>query len=166
MGGNQIDEALDLSRIYRARDRPTWRSTSGGFAGRHDGVVKRHAGAGKTRLVRAAAAACGIANEQVVSPTFVLCQEYHGQRTLYHMDVYRIADDDEFLNLGPEECFESSGITFVEWAEKVVACLPEERIEVVVEVVSETSREFHFSAIGQPYEEILDQLAASCREST
>jgi tRNA threonylcarbamoyladenosine biosynthesis protein TsaE len=122
-------------------------------------------GAGKTRLVRAVAAACGIANEQVVSPTYVLCQEYHGRRTIYHMDVYRIADDDEFLNLGPEEYFESSGIIFVEWAEKVVACLPDERIEIVVEVTSETSREFHFTAIGHQYEEVLNRLAASCSES-
>ena len=81
------------------------------------------------------------------------------------MDVYRIADDDEFLNLGPEEYYESNGIIFIEWAEKVAACLPDERIEVFVEVLSETSREFKFSAIGQQYEDVLDRLADSCRES-
>jgi tRNA threonylcarbamoyladenosine biosynthesis protein TsaE len=117
-------------------------------------------GAGKTHLVRAVAAACGVADDQVVSPTYVLCQEYHGQRTIYHMDVYRIGDDDEFLNLGPEEYFESNGIVLIEWAEKVAECLPDERIDVMVEVVSETSREFRFTAIGKRYEDVLDQLAA------
>ncbi len=117
-------------------------------------------GAGKTHLVRAIALACGIANDQVVSPTYVLCQEYHGRRTIYHMDVYRIGDEDEFLNLGPEEYFESNGIVLIEWAEKVADCLPDERIDVLVEVTSETSREFRFMAIGQRYEEVLDRLAA------
>jgi tRNA threonylcarbamoyladenosine biosynthesis protein TsaE len=117
-------------------------------------------GAGKTHLVRAVAAACGVADDQVVSPTYVLCQEYHGQRTIYHMDVYRIGDDDEFLNLGPEEYFESNGIVLIEWAEKVAECLPDERIDVLVEVVSETSREFRFTAIGKRYEGVLGRLAA------
>jgi tRNA threonylcarbamoyladenosine biosynthesis protein TsaE len=117
-------------------------------------------GAGKTHLVRAVAAACGIADDQVVSPTYVLCQEYHGQRTIYHLDVYRIGDEDEFLNLGPEEYFESNGIVLIEWAEKVAECLPDERIDVLVEVVSETSREFRFTAIGKRYEGVLGRLAA------
>ncbi len=117
-------------------------------------------GAGKTHLVRAVAAACGVADDQVVSPTYVLCQEYHGQRTIYHLDVYRIGDEDEFLNLGPEEYFESNGIVLIEWAEKVAECLPDERIDVLVEVVSETSREFRFTAIGKRYEGVLGRLAA------
>jgi tRNA threonylcarbamoyladenosine biosynthesis protein TsaE len=48
-------------------------------------------GAGKTRLVRGLAAACGVPADEVVSPTFILCQEYRGQRTLYHFDAYRPA---------------------------------------------------------------------------
>src|SRR5213078_3989368 len=48
-------------------------------------------GAGKTRLVQALAAACGIDRSEVVSPTFVLCHEHSGSRTLYHFDVYRLS---------------------------------------------------------------------------
>jgi tRNA threonylcarbamoyladenosine biosynthesis protein TsaE len=102
-------------------------------------------GAGKTRLVQAIAQQCGIAPENVSSPTFVLCQEHHGRRTLYHMDAYRLRDDDEFLQLGPEEYFESDGITLVEWADRVIDCLPAERLEIRIEVVDHTSREFRFS---------------------
>ena len=53
-------------------------------------------GAGKTRLVQAIAAATGVARRSVVSPTFVLVQQYEGRRTIYHLDAYRLRDEDEF----------------------------------------------------------------------
>ena len=52
-------------------------------------------GAGKTRLVQAMAEALGVDRRQVVSPTFVLIQEYRGQKAIYHIDAYRLRDDDE-----------------------------------------------------------------------
>lgn len=99
-------------------------------------------GAGKTRLVQAVAAAAGVAAGEVVSPTFVLIQEYHGRRPIYHFDAYRLRDDDEFLNLGPEEYFERPGLSFVEWADRVERCLPDDRVEIRIEVTGETSRRF------------------------
>ena len=126
-------------------------------------VVALHGtlGAGKTRLVRALAAVCGVPAENVVSPTFVLCQEYRGRRTLYHFDAYRIRDDDEFLELGPEEYFESPGITLIEWAERVERCLPEERLEITIEPTGETSREFTITATGAKFDAVIAELAGS-----
>ena len=118
-------------------------------------------GAGKTRLVQALAAACGVPPETVVSPTFVLCQEYHGRRTLYHMDAYRLKDDDEFLQLGPEEYFESDGITLIEWADRVIDCLPPQRLEIHIEVVGHAERQFRLVAVGQEAEGIISALAAA-----
>ena len=63
-------------------------------------------GAGKTRLVQAIAEAAGVDRRDVLSPTFVLIQEYHGRRSIYHIDAYRLRDEDEFLALGPEEYFD------------------------------------------------------------
>ena len=117
-------------------------------------------GAGKTRLVQALAAACGVPPETVVSPTFVLCQEYHGRRSLYHLDAYRLKDDDEFLQLGPEEYFESDGITLIEWADRVIDCLPPQRLEIHVEVVGDTARQFRLLAVGGSSPRILSELAA------
>ena len=57
-------------------------------------------------------------------PTFVLVQEHHGRRDIYHIDAYRLRDEDEFLALGPEEFFESDALVFVEWADRVESCLP------------------------------------------
>ena len=105
-------------------------------------------GAGKTRLVQAIAAACGVARDDVVSPTFVLCQRYQGDRTIYHLDAYRLHDDDEFRELGPEEFFESGGLTIIEWADKVADCLPDERLEIEIEVTGATARRFVVRGIG------------------
>jgi len=118
-------------------------------------------GAGKTRLVQAIAAAAGVDRREVVSPTFMLIQEYHGRRTLYHIDAYRLADEDEFLELGPDEYFESPAITLVEWADKVVGCLPRERIEIHIQVTGRHRRRFEISAVGRRYQQAVERLAAA-----
>jgi tRNA threonylcarbamoyladenosine biosynthesis protein TsaE len=106
-------------------------------------------GSGKTRLVQAIAAACGVPREEVLSPTFVLCQRYEGNRTIYHLDAYRLKDADEFRELGPEEFFESGGLTIIEWADKLPECLPDDRLEIDIDVTGPTSRRFVVRGIGQ-----------------
>ncbi len=103
-------------------------------------------GAGKTRLVQAVARALGVPAEAATSPTFVLVNEYRGRRPVYHFDAYRLRDEDEFIELGPEEYFESDGITFVEWADRVANCLPPERVEIECDAVGETQRRFTITA--------------------
>jgi tRNA threonylcarbamoyladenosine biosynthesis protein TsaE len=99
-------------------------------------------GAGKTRLVQAVAAAVGVPRENVTSPTFVLINEYkEGRVPIYHFDTYRLKDDDEFLALGPDEYFDSNGLTFVEWADRVADLLPE-RIEITIDVTGDGERQF------------------------
>jgi tRNA threonylcarbamoyladenosine biosynthesis protein TsaE len=115
-------------------------------------------GAGKTRLVQAIAAACGVDRGEVVSPTFVLCQKYTGDRVIFHLDAYRIRDDDEFRELGPEEFFESAGLTIIEWAEKVIDCLPDERLALEIEVTGPTARRFTVTAVGKSLEGLVKAL--------
>ena len=105
-------------------------------------------GAGKTRLVQAIAEAAGVDRRDVLSPTFVLIQEYHGRRTIYHIDAYRLRDEDEFLALGPEEYFDGDGLVLVEWADRVERCLPKDRIEIHIEVTGPQSRRFEIIALG------------------
>ncbi len=115
-------------------------------------------GAGKTRLVQALAAGCGVPAGEVTSPTFVLCQPYHADRTLYHLDAYRVRDLDEFLELGVEEYFAGPGITLIEWAERVADCLPREKLEVHIEITGELCRKFTLVAHGAALEQMLEQL--------
>ncbi len=103
-------------------------------------------GAGKTRLVQAFAAALGVPRDAATSPTFVLVNEYQGRLPIYHIDAYRLRDEDEFLELGPDEYFESAGVTFIEWADRVADCLPAERVEIQCEAVGENSRRFTLRA--------------------
>lgn len=115
-------------------------------------------GAGKTRLVQSVAEALGVPNDTVISPTFVLCQEYAGRLKLYHMDAYRLKDDDEFLQLGPDEYFESDGITMIEWADRVDACLPEDHLEIRIDPLDDSTREITISAIGEGFDAVLASL--------
>ena len=116
-------------------------------------------GAGKTRLVQAIAAGAGVDRRQVVSPTFVLVQEYHGRRAIYHIDAYRLRDEDEFQELGPEEFFDSPGLTLIEWADRVELCLPPERIDIHIAVTGPQSRRFEIQAVGPQYADVLQRLA-------
>ncbi|MEO8497321.1 MAG: tRNA (adenosine(37)-N6)-threonylcarbamoyltransferase complex ATPase subunit type 1 TsaE [Planctomycetota bacterium] len=115
-------------------------------------------GAGKTRLVQAIAAACGIDRTDVVSPTFVLCQHYSAARRFNHLDAYRIRDDDEFLELGVDEMFASDGITLVEWGERVRDCLPPDRVEIQIHVLGDTEREFCLSVVGDVAPRLCEEL--------
>mgnify|MGYP003310801328 FL=1 len=118
-------------------------------------------GAGKTYLVQSLASALGVARESVVSPTFVLCQEYQGSKKIVHVDAYRLRDEDEFLELGPQEWFESEGLTLIEWADRVESCLPVERLEIRIEVLPADARQFEMHAFGGSMVAALDALRAS-----
>jgi tRNA threonylcarbamoyladenosine biosynthesis protein TsaE len=115
-------------------------------------------GAGKTRLVQAVAAGCGVDRRDVVSPTFVLIHEYQGRRPVVHMDAYRVRDADEFLDLGPEEYFDGPGLVLVEWADRVESCLPRDRIEIHVEVTGAQTRRFEILATTPQYDAVFERL--------
>jgi tRNA threonylcarbamoyladenosine biosynthesis protein TsaE len=116
-------------------------------------------GAGKTRLVRAIAAALGVDPRDVLSPTFVLIHEYRGRMPVFHIDAYRLHDEAEFLALGPDEYFAADGIVLVEWADRVENCLPSQRLEVHIEVTGDQSRRFIITAMGERYLPLIQQLA-------
>jgi tRNA threonylcarbamoyladenosine biosynthesis protein TsaE len=119
-------------------------------------------GAGKTRLVQAVAAALGVPLGNVTSPTFVLVNEYAGGRMpIYHFDTYRLKDEDEFLELGPGEYFDSEGLVFIEWADRVAELLPDERIEIEIEVTGETQRRISVRGTTPQLEELCDRVAAA-----
>jgi tRNA threonylcarbamoyladenosine biosynthesis protein TsaE len=115
-------------------------------------------GAGKTRLVQAVAESAGVDPREVVSPTFVLIHEYRGRLPIYHFDAYRLRDEDEFLQLGPDEYFERDAWTFVEWADRVANCLPRERLEIRIEPSGASSRRFEIAALGEQYAHLVAAL--------
>jgi tRNA threonylcarbamoyladenosine biosynthesis protein TsaE len=121
-------------------------------------------GAGKTRLVRAIAAAVGIPPDQVVSPTFVLCQQYRGRRELAHLDAFRLKSPDDLLELGFDELVDSPAIVLVEWADRVAASLPNDRLEIRIEVTGPTSRRFEILAHAPSLHPLVARLAALLKD--
>ncbi len=122
-------------------------------------------GAGKTRLVEAVATALGVPSTTVTSPTFVLVNEYRqGRLPVYHFDTYRLKDDDEFLELGPDEYFDSDGISLVEWADRVEHLLPAERVEVTLEVTGEHERLVAIRGTSPTMDRLVGQVAAAFGE--
>lgn len=81
-------------------------------------------GAGKTTFTKALGAALGI-TENITSPTFTLAQQYDGGRlVLHHLDVYRIDQIDEVIDLALPELYESGGVVVIEWGDTIAPALP------------------------------------------
>jgi tRNA threonylcarbamoyladenosine biosynthesis protein TsaE len=116
-------------------------------------------GAGKTHLSRAIAEGLGIANPgAVTSPTFTLIHEYPARLPIYHFDAYRLNGPNEFLDLGVTEYFEAGGVCLIEWADKVEAALPDERLTIRLVPIDETRRRAEITANGAQYEALARQL--------
>ena len=115
-------------------------------------------GAGKTQLVQSVAKAAGVSEGIVASPTFVLVHEYEGRLPIFHFDVYRLRDEDEFLALGPEEYFSHPGWSFVEWADRVADCLPRERLQILIEPAGPNARRFTIRATCEKYDRVIEAL--------
>ena len=98
-------------------------------------------GAGKTTLISRIAALLG-AKDDVTSPTFAIVNQYEGERTIYHFDMYRIERVEEALDFGSEEYLSSGELCLVEWPEKIEPLLPEDTMVVKIEIVSDTERRF------------------------
>ena len=122
-------------------------------------VLTGELGAGKTKFTEGFLSYFGLENE-TTSPTFNIVNEHKKDNTnIYHFDVYRLADIDEFYAIGGEEYFDK-GICIIEWGELIEEALPEEYIKISIQKPEnkENSRELHFEAFGKKYEIILDKL--------
>ena len=86
-------------------------------------------GAGKTCFVQGAAKALGV-TERVTSPSFVLRREYDGPVPVLHMDIYRLETLQEIVDIGYEEVFDHSRVTFIEWGDAMSPLLPSDHLEL------------------------------------
>ncbi len=83
-------------------------------------------GVGKTTLIKELAKKLGV-QDTISSPTFSIVNEYLlDEDKLYHFDFYRLEDEEEALDIGIEDYFESGHWSFVEWPERIEALLPRE----------------------------------------
>ena len=115
-------------------------------------------GAGKTTLVQGLAQGWG-SLDAVSSPTFVLVNEYRrpDARQLFHMDAYRLESSAEAAELDIDSML-TRGALIVEWADRIVSVLPDERLWISLDYRAEEQRRMNFKANGARYDEVLTEL--------
>ena len=87
-------------------------------------------GVGKTAFVRGFCRVFGI--NRVKSPTFTVVNEYRGTKNVFHMDLYRLKDEDDLLSVGYDDYLGRRGYLLCEWSEKIPEAIPHDAIRVTI----------------------------------
>ena len=121
-------------------------------------------GAGKTVFTQGLAAALGVV-EPVTSPTFTLAQSYQGRLRLHHLDVYRLENLGEVLDLDLPELLDDDAVVCVEWGEVLIGELPRDFLRVRIRLAdpgeSPDIRIFEADLVGPSWHARADSLAAA-----
>ena len=97
-------------------------------------------GAGKTTLIHAMCDEKKVTST-VGSPTFSIINEYnYAGGKMFHIDLYRLKDEEEAVRAGVEDCLYSGNICLVEWPSRAEGILPENAVKVHIEVVDRDTR--------------------------
>ncbi|WP_114792309.1 tRNA (adenosine(37)-N6)-threonylcarbamoyltransferase complex ATPase subunit type 1 TsaE [Niabella yanshanensis] len=101
-------------------------------------------GAGKTTLISAVCSLLKV-EDVVSSPTFSVINEYRYNengitKRLYHIDLYRLKDEEEAIRTGVEDCLYSGDYCFVEWPERAEALFPDDTTTLYLRVEGDTER--------------------------
>ena len=124
-----LDTIADTARIFLVKNK-----------GKKVFAFHGEMGAGKTTFIHSLCEVLKV-KENVSSPTFSIINEYvAGDQVIYHIDLYRIKDDEEAVRTGVEDCLYSGNYCFVEWPEKAPSIFPHETVDVTIRVVDPQTR--------------------------
>lgn len=102
-------------------------------------------GAGKTTLIQSICKGLGV-DDYVTSPSFTLINEYRGRLPVFHVDLYRLENQAQMVELGLDEYFGKDGVVLIEWAEKLGKLLPCGVESVTIEITGEKERKICLSS--------------------
>ena len=111
--------------------------------------------AGKTTFTKGIGKALNVKGI-VNSPTFNILKIYEGDKTLYHIDAYRLMDNP--YDLGFEEYIDDGGVMVVEWFDYIIEMIGNEYLEIVFTYIDENTREIELIAHGDKYEDVIKEL--------
>lgn len=107
-------------------------------------------GAGKTTFIQAFCRHFGV-EEAITSPTFSLVNEYvyhdpasDREARIFHLDLYRLEEIEEALNIGIEEILDADAYKLIEWPELIEPLLPEDAVRIKIEIVENSRRKILF----------------------
>lgn len=110
-------------------------------------VLNGNLGAGKTFFIKSALASVGI--KDVNSPSFAIVNEHYNNFHIYHFDFYRLKNSDELFDIGWQDYMnDDDSLVFIEWGNRFPSVLPSGRIEINIELLDGTGREFRFEKIN------------------
>jgi tRNA threonylcarbamoyladenosine biosynthesis protein TsaE len=92
-------------------------------------VLAGDLGAGKTAFVQGFGRGLGVQG-RITSPTFTLVHVYEGRLPIHHLDVYRLEQLSEALDLGLPEMLDEGGVVLIEWGDAILPVLPHDLLEV------------------------------------
>lgn len=92
-------------------------------------------GAGKTTLAQAICEGYGV-SESVTSPTYALVHRYDAEKSpVYHVDLYRLDNESQLINIGWDDLLAERAIVIVEWPERAGNRMPDNHLHIDIEYV-------------------------------
>jgi tRNA threonylcarbamoyladenosine biosynthesis protein TsaE len=107
-------------------------------------------GAGKTHLAKAFGAGLGVTGT-ITSPSFILMAEYQGRLPLFHVDPYRLVSAGDALQGGLLDERQSTGVTLVEWPERLGDALPSDRLDIRIDGIGDEPRTITLETSSERY---------------
>lgn len=119
-------------------------------------------GSGKTHFIKGLAAGIGVERpDYITSPSFTLIHEYIGRIPFYHIDLFRLAAEEEAEELGLEDYLGRKGVTAVEWADRIPTLLPKELLWINLRYLGPSIRSIQIVGEGPRYEALLKEFSLS-----
>ena len=150
----------------RTKSEADTRSLAGAVAGIAEArdliVLSGSMGAGKTAFAKGFGQALGV-TEPITSPTFVLIRSYEGSLVLHHVDIYRLENLQEVIDLGLMELLDEGGVALVEWGQLAEPILPRDYLELRINTddSDDDVRHYEFVTIGSGWESRQPRIRAA-----
>ena len=128
-------------------------------------ILSGDLGAGKTKFTEGILSYFGLESE-ISSPTFTIVNEYSKEKTtIYHFDVYRLQDTDEFYAIGGDEYFDK-GICIIEWGELIEDILPNNYLKISFsrDINNESIRKLEFIPHGKHFNKLMENFSINMED--